>query len=78
MEERVNMVGVGSNLPPFALQMVKYNSNGVFSKMTHEDLKGKWSVIFTWPFDFTFVCPTEIIEFSNYAKKLSNEYSALN
>ncbi|CAM9512106.1 unnamed protein product [Heterosigma akashiwo] len=30
-----------------------------------EDYKGKWLVLFFYPFDFTFVCPTEIVAFSN-------------
>ncbi|ETO91117.1 MAG: thioredoxin peroxidase 1 [Candidatus Xenolissoclinum pacificiensis L6] len=30
-----------------------------------EETKGSYSVLFFYPFDFTFVCPTEIIEFSN-------------
>jgi peroxiredoxin (alkyl hydroperoxide reductase subunit C) len=33
--------------------------------MSDKDLKGKWSVIFSWPRDFTFVCPTEILDFNN-------------
>jgi len=38
------------------------------------DYKGKWVVLFFYPLDFTFVCPTEIIEFSDRAK----EFRALN
>jgi NADH-dependent peroxiredoxin subunit C len=34
--------------------------NGKFVPVTHEDLKGKWSVVFFYPADFTFVCPTEL------------------
>ena len=34
--------------------------NGKFVPVTHEDLKGKWSVIVFYPADFTFVCPTEL------------------
>ncbi len=33
---------------------------GSFFEVTHEDLKGKWSVVFFYPADFTFVCPTEL------------------
>jgi len=33
------------------------------------DYRGKWVVFFFYPLDFTFVCPTEIIEFSNKAKE---------
>jgi peroxiredoxin len=34
--------------------------NGKFVPVSHEDLKGKWSVVFFYPADFTFVCPTEL------------------
>ena len=35
-------------------------SNGTFVPVTDADLKGKWSVVFFYPADFTFVCPTEL------------------
>jgi alkyl hydroperoxide reductase subunit AhpC len=38
------------------------------------DYKGKWVVLFFYPLDFTFVCPTEIVAFSEAAK----EFEALN
>src|SRR6476659_6092870 len=34
--------------------------NGEFTTVTEADLKGKWSVVFFYPADFTFVCPTEL------------------
>lgn len=34
--------------------------NGEFKTVTNKDLKGKWSVFFFYPADFTFVCPTEL------------------
>lgn len=34
--------------------------NGEFVDVSDEDLKGKWSVVFFYPADFTFVCPTEL------------------
>jgi peroxiredoxin len=34
--------------------------NGAFVDVTDADLKGKWSVVFFYPADFTFVCPTEL------------------
>lgn len=33
---------------------------GQFKTVTREDLRGKWSVFFFYPADFTFVCPTEL------------------
>ncbi|HSE09535.1 MAG TPA: alkyl hydroperoxide reductase subunit C [Nocardioidaceae bacterium] len=34
--------------------------NGSFIEVSDEDLRGKWSVVFFYPADFTFVCPTEL------------------
>ena len=34
--------------------------DGEFVQVTDADLKGKWSVFFFYPADFTFVCPTEL------------------
>ena len=34
--------------------------NGAFKPVTDADLRGKWSVVFFYPADFTFVCPTEL------------------
>ncbi|KAI8613558.1 thioredoxin peroxidase [Chytriomyces sp. MP71] len=47
-----------------------------FKNISLDDYKGKWVVLFFYPLDFTFVCPTEIIEFSEKAehfKKLGAE-----
>ena len=34
--------------------------NGAFVEVSDQDLRGKWSVVFFYPADFTFVCPTEL------------------
>ncbi|KAJ0407648.1 hypothetical protein P43SY_010189 [Pythium insidiosum] len=39
--------------------------NEKFEKVSLSDYKGKWLVLFFYPFDFTFVCPTEIVSFSD-------------
>ncbi|MCD9033670.1 alkyl hydroperoxide reductase subunit C [Luteimonas sp. Y-2-2-4F] len=39
--------------------------NGEFVEVTDADLKGKWSVVFFYPADFTFVCPTELEDLAN-------------
>jgi peroxiredoxin (alkyl hydroperoxide reductase subunit C) len=42
---------------------------GKFIDVTDADLKGKWSVVFFYPADFTFVCPTELEDLAdNYAE----------
>ncbi len=40
-----------------------------FINVTKEDLKGKWSVFFFYPADFTFVCPTELEDLQNNYEK---------
>ncbi|HQR52472.1 MAG TPA: alkyl hydroperoxide reductase subunit C [Burkholderiales bacterium] len=55
-------------------------SNGKFVEVTEATLKGKWSVVFFYPADFTFVCPTELGDLAdNYAefKKLGVEIYAV-
>jgi alkyl hydroperoxide reductase subunit AhpC len=39
--------------------------NSTFSSLSSSDFKGQWLVLFFYPLDFTFVCPTEIIAFSD-------------
>ena len=41
-----------------------------FTQITSDDFDGKWRIIFFWPKDFTFVCPTEIAAFG----KLNDEF----
>lgn len=52
---------VGSKVPDFKMQGVY---KGEFKDFSLSDYKGKWVVLFFYPLDFTFVCPTEIREFS--------------
>ena len=52
------MLSVGNVFPYFELQGVDHNINMV--NVTDDDLEGKWAVIYFYPKDFTFICPTEI------------------
>jgi alkyl hydroperoxide reductase subunit AhpC len=54
------MLTVGDKLPSFKLDAVV---DGEFHEITDQSHPGKWRVLFFWPMDFTFVCPTEIAEF---------------
>lgn len=44
--------------------------NGKFVPVTEADLKGKWSVVFFYPADFTFVCPTELGDVADHYAQL--------
>lgn len=58
-------VGVGEKFPQFSVPAVVSLEKGKeFKTVGSVELKDKWSVIFFWPMDFTFVCPTEIAEFN--------------
>ncbi|KAI9333466.1 peroxiredoxin 4 precursor [Obelidium mucronatum] len=46
--------------------------NSEFKTISLNDYKGKWLVLFFYPLDFTFVCPTEIIAFSERANEFRN------
>ncbi len=48
---------INSEIKPFSAQAYQ---NGKFVSVSDADLKGKWSVVFFYPADFTFVCPTEL------------------
>jgi alkyl hydroperoxide reductase subunit AhpC len=55
-------VKIGKPAPDFKVDALVGKD---FKQLSLSDYKGKWVVLFFYPLDFTFVCPTEIIEFSN-------------
>ncbi len=58
------MLTVGDRLPSFSLQaVVSTEPDREFATLTDQHEPGKWKVLFFWPMDFTFICPTEIAEF---------------
>jgi peroxiredoxin (alkyl hydroperoxide reductase subunit C) len=66
------MISIGSRFPAFKLKGVVSNDlNTAFTDVDSKDLQGKWKVIFFWPKDFTFVCPTEIAAFG----KLNGDFN---
>ena len=58
------MLTIGDKLPEFKLTGVVSNDLAdAFVEIDNDTYKGKWLVLFAWPKDFTFICPTEIAEF---------------
>src|SRR5688572_27336383 len=63
------VLSIGSKFPAFRKKTVVSIENGSeFGEITNEvhQHDGRWMVMFWWPKDFTFVCPTEIAEFNKH------------
>jgi alkyl hydroperoxide reductase subunit AhpC len=84
------MLTVGDKFPEFNLNANVGREKGKeFKQVSSKDLAGKWLVFYSYPKDFTFICPTEIVEFGkntqNFADRdavvlggsTDNEYSHL-
>ena len=66
------MLTIGDKFPAFALKaVVSTDPRQAFTEITDQTDEGKWKVVFFWPKDFTFVCPTEIASFG----KLNDEFA---
>ncbi|MEI2827202.1 MAG: alkyl hydroperoxide reductase subunit C [Dermatophilaceae bacterium] len=61
------MALIGSEIKPFEATAFK---SGEFVDVSDADLKGKWSVVFFYPADFTFVCPTELGDMADHYAEL--------
>ncbi len=73
------MLGIGSQLPAFEVTGVKpgfmsheENGESAFETLTEKSFEGKWKVIFFYPKDFTFVCPTEIVAFAQLNEEFAD------
>ena len=66
------MLTVGQKFPEFDLKsVVSTDPKSAFTQISNDSDKGKWKIVFFWPKDFTFVCPTEIAAFG----KLNGEFA---
>lgn len=59
------MLSIGENFPDFSLTAVTGSDHTKdFHPVTLATYEKQWKIIFFWPKDFTFVCPTEIVGFA--------------
>jgi len=66
------MLTVGDKFPSFDLKaVVSTDIKKAFAQVSERSDEGKWKVVFFWPKDFTFVCPTEIAAFG----KLNRDFA---
>jgi peroxiredoxin (alkyl hydroperoxide reductase subunit C) len=63
------MIVPGSKIPEFKTPaVVSIEPGKEFKDVGSKDYPGKWLVLYSYPKDFTFVCPTEIVEFDKKLK----------
>ena len=66
------MLTIGDKFPAFNLKaVVSTDPRQAFTEISDQTDAGKWKVVFFWPKDFTFVCPTEIASFG----RLNDEFT---
>lgn len=79
MSNRV--LSIGETFPSFHKKSVVSIEKGQeFSELSSDALKngdGRWTVMFWWPKDFTFVCPTEIAEFNRNVGEFKDRNTTL-
>jgi peroxiredoxin (alkyl hydroperoxide reductase subunit C) len=74
------MKTVYDRLPSFTVTGVKpgaLNPSDAFEPITEKSFPGKWKIIVFYPKDFTFVCPTEIIEYDKLVKDFDDRDAVL-
>jgi peroxiredoxin (alkyl hydroperoxide reductase subunit C) len=60
---------INSKLPEFKVQAYH---KGAFKTVSSEDVKGRWAIFFFYPADFTFVCPTELVDLAGKYDQLQS------
>ena len=58
---------INAQVPEFKVQAFQ---KGEFKTVSNEDIKGKWAIFFFYPADFTFVCPTELVDLAGKYEEL--------
>jgi peroxiredoxin (alkyl hydroperoxide reductase subunit C) len=72
------MLTVGDKFPAFGLTAVNgKDPKSAFAPVTNDSYRGKWLVVFAWPKDFTFVCPTEIVGFNEIEREFRDRDTQL-
>ncbi|MCH9770586.1 MAG: peroxiredoxin [Gammaproteobacteria bacterium] len=72
------MLTIGNPFPDFELTAVVDDQiESAFQKVSKQEYQGKWLVVFFWPKDFTFICPTEIAAFGALNAEFEKRNAAL-
>lgn len=70
----MNSLRIGDQAPDFTIQGILRGEVADYSLAAY---RGKWLVLFFYPADFTFICPTEVVAFSKLAKEFAAEQAAI-
>jgi peroxiredoxin (alkyl hydroperoxide reductase subunit C) len=72
------MLRIGDRFPDInAKAVVSNDMDSAFQDITPDSYQGKWKVVFFWPKDFTFVCPTEIAAFGKLEREFADRDAQL-
>ena len=67
------MLTVGDQFPQFTVNAnVSREKGKELKQLSNSDFEGKWLVFYAYPKDFTFICPTEIVEFGKHTKDFAD------
>lgn len=69
------MIFIGKKAPEFTLEA--YQAEQGFKKISSADFYGKWIILFFYPRDFTFICPTELREFAKHEIDFKKENAVI-
>ena len=72
------MLTIGDKFPSFDLKaVVSTDARTAFKQVSDKSEAGKWKIVFFWPKDFPFVCPTEIAAFGKLDKDFAERDAVL-
>ena len=72
------MLTIGDKLPDFTVPVQQgTNALPAGEKLSQDAVPGKWTVLFSWPKVFTFVCPTEIVGYANLKQDFEDRDAVL-
>src|SRR4028119_513288 len=71
------MLTVGDKLPGLTVSVQQGSALPAGETLDLSETNGKWKILFFWPKDFTFVCPTEIIGYADLARDFADRDAQL-
>ena len=71
MCEEMNFLQIGQPAPDFTVSAYLPEKDDVDAKVSLSDYRGKWVLLFFYPLDFTFVCPTELVKLAEMQEEFA-------